>query len=75
MIGTQGNGHSAMPQGKDKGQLVAAVLMVLFGLGLLWRREASYFGAGAIEGTQAIGLAVVCLAFSAIMFFAFFRKR
>lgn len=59
----------------DKGWLVAAVLMFLFGVSLLWRGEASRFGVDYIAGSQATIVGVSCVIYSTILLVVYIRKR
>ena len=59
---------------KDKAQVLAGVLFVVFGIGLLRVRHASYFGAGYMEGNATIPLALICIVYGLVCLVTYFRK-
>jgi hypothetical protein len=49
--------------------------MLIFGLVLLWRGQASLFGVEQIAGRQAMLVGIACIIYATVLLFVFFRRR
>jgi divalent metal cation (Fe/Co/Zn/Cd) transporter len=58
-----------------KGWLGAAIFMLIFGFGLLWRGWAGLFGGEQITGTQATVVGISSIPYSIVLLFVYFRKN